>query len=266
MLAGLLNTFFLDLNKVVIGKVFGANLLGFYAQARKLQDLTSKNLINIIQKATYPLLAQSDHKGELLESYRKVVILSSITILPVALVLILMAEPIVLVVLGSKWMISADVLKITGVSGLLYHLHSINLNVLKVLGRSDLFLKIELLKKSNTVIALLIGVPLGFEPMLWALVISSFVALIINTWYTEKLIGYGIGHQLKDVGQVFIMLIPFIVSVWLVGHFQWVNSILTLVLSMLVFALIFGLSIFFIKNETTHLVTQKLRPLIPKLL
>lgn len=262
MLSGLINTLFQDINKLVIGKAFGAAWLGFYAQGRKLQDLSTKNLINIIQKATYPMLSQSDQGGNLLQAYRKVVLLSSLGILPVVFFLVILAETVVVVLLGERWAPAAELLQISGLAGCLYHLHSINLNVLKVLGRSDLFLKLEILKKVNIVIALAIGVPLGIHGMLWMLVGASVVALFINTWYTERLIGYGFGSQIKDVAQVLLLcLAP--VAIMLVARVMVPTASLPGLLStMVAVILVYGVSIYLIRNEATHWFRYYGTPLI----
>lgn len=265
MLSGLIDTFFKDVNKLVFGKVFGPVTLGFYAQARKLQDISTQNLVSIIKKVTYPLLAQSGDTGRLASDYRKVVQLSSFAVLPVSFVWIVAADPVVLVLLGGKWAFAADILRITAISGMFYHLHVVNLNVLKVLGRSDLFLRLEILKKVNLVVALLIGVRLGFEPLLWLLVAASFIALFINAWYTRKLIGYGIGKQLMDVSHVLVCCLPMI---GFLATFQTafpVRDLVSLALLGLGASATLLLSIRLIRNEASSLVMRLVDPYLHRL-
>jgi O-antigen/teichoic acid export membrane protein len=265
MLSGLIDTFFKDINKLVFGKAFGAATLGFYAQARKLQDLSTQNLVSIIKKVTYPILSQSGSPDRLASDYRKVVFLSSIGVIPLSAVLVLASEPVVLALLGQKWSFSAEILRITAISGMFYHLHAVNLNVLKVMGRSDLVLRLEIIKKANIALALVIGVPLGFMPLLWLLVAASFVALIINTWYTDRLIGYGIAKQILDVGQVGLLVLPMAVFLSVMQQVVRMDEVPVLAMVVAAAMILYAATIRLIRNEASDLVFRLAEPYLQRL-
>ena len=173
-----------------------------------------------LQKVTYPLLAKAnDDPARLKRGYRKIIQVSSYVIFPAMVGMALAAEPLVLTLVGEQWLQTVPFLQILCVSGALYHLHSINLNVLKVVGRSDLFLKLEVIKKVNITIAIVIGIQFGIWGLLIGQVVSSYVALFINMYYTRGFIDYSIPEQLRDILRVLSLSIPMAACVWLAGVF-----------------------------------------------
>jgi len=264
LLSGLLNTTYQHIYKLVIGKFFMASVLGYYTQAQNLKSIASKTIVGIIQKVTYPLLSKtSDNTQRMKGAYRQVIQSSSFMIFPGILLLFIFAEPIMILVLGKQWQPASPFLQILCVSGMLYHLHAINLNVLKVLGRSDLFLKLEIIKKVNTKIAIIVGLQFGIWGLLIAQVITSYIALWINTFYTARFLDYSIFEQAKDVFSVLLLAIPmsFIAGV-LVYHYS-IDS-----LWMLLFALSGSAIIYFVTNlvyrtEITNIVITMFIPYLP---
>lgn len=264
LLSGLLNTTYQHIYKLVIGKFFMASVLGYYTQAQNLKSIASKTIVGIIQKVTYPLLSKtSDNTQRMKGAYRQVIQSSSFMIFPGILLLFIFAEPIMILVLGKQWQPASPFLQILCVSGMLYHLHAINLNVLKVLGRSDLFLKLEIIKKVNTTIAIIVGLQFGIWGLLIAQVITSYIALWINTFYTARFLDYSIFEQAKDVFSVLLLAIPmsFIAGV-LVYHYS-IDS-----LWMLLFALSGSAIIYFVTNlvyrtEITNIVITMFIPYLP---
>ncbi|WP_340103291.1 lipopolysaccharide biosynthesis protein [Rhodohalobacter sp. 8-1] len=265
LLSGLLNTIFLHIYKLVIGKFFVAATLGFYTQAKKMQQMASQNLVGIIQKVTYPLLAKTGGDPvRLKRGYRQVIQSSSFVIFPGMLLLILFAEPIMLYVLGEKWIDAAPFLQILCFSGILYHLHAVNLNILKVLGRSDLFLKLEIIKKVNIAIAILVGLQFGIYGLLVGQVISSYIALFINTWYTAKFLNYSILEQGEDVLKVLVLSIPMIAIIAALSFFFPVQSLLILIAYLLLSGSIYVGSNLLFRTEIVNIVLEMAHPFLPK--
>ena len=215
--SGLLDQIYENIYRVVIGKFFSAATLGFYTQAQTFQRAASQSIVGIFQKVTYPLLARSsDDPARLKRGYRKVIQVSCYVIFPAVVGMGLTARPLVLTMLGEKWLEAVPFLQVLCVSGALYHLHSINLNILKVVGRSDLFLRLEMIKKINTTVAIVVGLQFGIWGLLIGQVISSYVALFINMYFTRSFIDYGIREQLKDIGSVLGQSVPLAVWVLLI--------------------------------------------------
>ena len=177
LISGLIGTLFQHIYKLIIGKFFAASTLGLYTPAKKMQRISTESLVAIIQKITYPLLAKvGEDLGRLKRGYKQVIQTSSFIIFPCVLCLIVFSESILHYVLGEIWIPASPFLRIICISGMIYHLHSINLNVLKVLGRSDLFLKLEVIKKVNISIAIVIGLQYGVYGLLVGQVVSSYIA------------------------------------------------------------------------------------------
>lgn len=263
LISGFINTIYQHIYKLVIGKYFVASTLGYYTQAKKMQDLASKNLIAVIQKVTYPLLAKTGQEPERLKrGYRQVIQLSSFLIFPGMLLLIILAEPIVIFVLGQQWAPAIPFLQIVCISGILYHLHAVNLNILMVLGRSDLFLKLEIIKKVNTTIAIFIGLQFGIYGLLIGQVISSYIALFINTYYTAKFLEYRILEQVQDVFKILVLSFPMALIVGTLNFFSPVQSFLFLILYLGLAGVIYTIGNLIIKPEIVHIllpiITDKL--------
>lgn len=265
LLSGLLNTIYLHIYKLVIGKFFVAATLGFYTQAKKMQELASQNLVGVIQKVTYPLLAKAGSDPERLKrGYRQIIQSSSFVIFPGMLLLMLFAKPIMLYVLGEKWIDAAPFLQILCFSGILHHLHSINLNILKVLGRSDLFLRLEIIKKVNITIAILIGLQFGIYGLLIGQVISSYIALSINTWYTAKFLNYSILEQGEDVLKVLVLSVPMVAVMVLLLFFISINSFLMLIAYLILGFIIYVSSNLMYRTDITNTVIKMATPFLPK--
>ena len=105
----------------------------------------------------------------------------------------------ILVLVGDQWLMAADLLPVICFSMVLYPLHSLNLNILQVEGRTDLFLKLEIIKKCIAVIPVLMGIFIGIYWMLWGSVVTGLFAYYLNSYYSGKLLGYPIISQLKDI-------------------------------------------------------------------
>lgn len=203
MLAGLLNTIYTNLHQMVIGKKFSKQDLGYYARADQFAQFPSANITGIFQRVTYPILCKlSDNNETLLSAYRKFIRFSAYIIFPLMLGLGAVAKPFVSIVLGDKWLFSGTILQILCLSYMWYPIHSINLNVLQVKGRSDLFFRVEIIKKVVGITILLITMQISVIAMAIGTICSSLIALVINTYYTKKLLNYGLIQQLKDLFKI----------------------------------------------------------------
>lgn len=201
--AGLLDTTYRNIYLIVIGKIFPAQTLGYYTHAQQFKDFPSSNLTGILQRVTFPILSEmQDDDERLKESYRKIIKLSALIIFPLMMGLAALAEPLIRVLLTDKWIESAWMLQLLCFAGMWYPIHAINLNVINVKGRSDLFLKLEIIKKAMITIVLVVSIPLGIKAIILGQIITSYLALIINTYYTKQIINYGFLRQMKDLSVI----------------------------------------------------------------
>ena len=200
LFASLLNVIYQNIYTIVIGKKFHSTDLGYYTRADQFAQFPSSNLTGIMQRVTFPILSEiQDDKERLAKAYRKFLRLSAFIIFPLMTGLAAVAYPFIGCLLTEKWNFTALLLQIICFSYMWYPIHAINLNLLQVEGRSDLFLKLEIYKKLLGVVVLCVTIPMGLVAMCWGAVVSSLLALVLNTYYTNKLIRVGLIKQLREL-------------------------------------------------------------------
>ncbi len=200
---------------MIIGKVFKASDLGYYTRAHQFAEFPSSNVSGIIQRVTFPILCSIQDDDERLRSvYRRFLRLSAFIVFPLMIGLAAVAHPFILLVLKEQWEFAAVLLQIICLGMMWYPIHAINLNLLQVKGRSDLFLRLEIIKKCLGVTMICITVPFGIVAMCWGSVANSIIALIINTHYTGKLIQVGFLRQMRD-------LVPTLLYSFSMGAVVW---------------------------------------------
>ncbi len=219
--SGLLDTVYNNSYNLIIGKVFNAADLGFYTRAANFSTFPSSNITSIVSRVTFPLLCKiQDDDDRLRVVYRKFLRLSAYIVFPLMVGLAVVAYPMIIVLIGEKWAFSATLLTIICFAMMWYPVHAINLNLLQVKGRSDLFLRLEIIKKISGVIMLCITVPIGLMAMCWGSICTSIIALAINTYYTGKLIEVGFLKQMWDLTPILIYCLIMAAVVLLVNHFM----------------------------------------------
>ena len=202
--AGLLNTVVANLNSLVIGKYFSANDLGYYNRGTNFARFPSNNISGMLQKVTFPILAKIQNEDEhLIRVYRKNIQITCMCIFFSCMLLAALAKPTILIILSDKWAESIIYLQIYCFSAMFGHINTINLNLLQVKGRSDLFLKLEILKKTISIIVLFASIPFGVVGICISKIIYTQIAIIINTYYTGKLFHLGYIEQIKDFSGFF---------------------------------------------------------------
>lgn len=216
MLSGLINTAYSNIYQISIGKVYKAADLGFYTRAVGFTSLATTSLMSIIQRVSYPVLCtiQNDD-ARLIEGYRRILKMAVFLTFPMLLGMAAVAKPMVVTLIGEKWLFSAQLLLPICLASMWYPVHSINLNLLQVKGRSDLFLKLEIIKKVIGVGILVASIPFGVYWMCWGSLLGSLIALFINTFYTQKLMNFGILKQFKDFMPTLLLSATMGVIVWL---------------------------------------------------
>ena len=200
LLSSLINTIWKEIYQVVIGKCYTPATLGQYTRAHQFGSIFSSNLSTVIQRVSYPVLSNlQDDKQRLKEGYRRVIKVTMLVTFVLMLGLAAVAKPMILVLVGNQWLIAADFLPIICLQMMLYPLHALNLNMLQVQGRSDLFLKLEIIKKCVAVIPLSLGIFVGIYWMIWGSVFTSMFAYYLNSYYSGKFLNYNILTQIKDI-------------------------------------------------------------------
>jgi O-antigen/teichoic acid export membrane protein len=243
MVSGLLDTLYRNIYQLVIGKAFSADSLGYYTNAQKFSDFPSSNLTIVLQRVAYPVLCtMQDEEERLAGAYRKFLRLSAFMIFPLMCCLAAVSFPLIDWVLGEKWHFAAVLLIPICFQMMWYPIHSINLNLLQVKGRSDLFLRLEIIKKVIGVTILFCSLPFGLLTMCYSGVFSSLICLGINTYYTGKMINVGFLIQAKDIsGTLLLSLAMFCIILC-------VTSLLSENVTKIIIGLFFGFA-FFVANS-----------------
>lgn len=200
LVSGLLNNIWNQLYQVVVGKFYSPATLGQYTRSNEYANIFSSNITSIIQRVSYPVLSEiQDDKHRMVEGYRKVIKMTMFVTAVCMISLGAVAEPMIYCLIGPKWHEAATFLPLICISMSLYPLHAINLNMLQVQGRSDIFLYLEIIKKVIAIAPISIGIFVGIYWMLVASIVVGFVAFFLNSYYTGKSLGYSSWRQLKDV-------------------------------------------------------------------
>ena len=247
MFSSLLNTVYGNLYPLIIGRAFTSTDLGIYSKANGYASLPATTVTGILTRVTYPVLSKLQDDSSRLESvYRKMLRVSAFVVFPILIGLAVLARPLVITLITSKWEASIPLLQILCLSAMWYPIHALNVNVLLVKGRSDLFLKIEIIKKVVGVLSICISFPFGIFWMCFASVVISIICLFINTYYTGKLLQLGIIKQFAD-------LLPSITYSITMGFVMWlVTSIIDDLFCQLFIGVIVGILFYFGSAKITH--------------
>lgn len=204
--SSILTTLYNNIYPIAIGKIYSASDLGHYTRASHYASFLSSNLTNIVQAVSLPVLAKiQDNDKQLRDYYRRMLRTSAFVIFPLMMLLSALSYPIVIILIGKQWEFCTQLLKIICFSMMWYPIHAINLNLLQVKGRSDLFLKLEIIKKIIGLCVLAVSIPLGLIAMCYFGILSSIISLFINTYYTGKLLKLGFISQMKDLSPTLLL-------------------------------------------------------------
>lgn len=200
LVSGLIDTVYQNLFYVIIGRFFSAAALGYYTRANNFKNLASQNITGVIQRVTYPVLSSiKDDPERLKNGYKKTIQSTVFITFPIMLGMAAAAEPMILFLIGDRWLQSVPYLQLLCFAGMLYPLHALNLNMLMVKGRSDLFLKLEIAKKVTIIPLIVIGIQWGITGLIGALIAGSFIAFFMNSFYSGRMIGYSMREQVGDI-------------------------------------------------------------------
>lgn len=198
-LSSLIDIVFKNIYIIVIAKLFSVHIAGLYFFAEKMRELILNQLVGAIQNVTYPALASiQDDDARLKAGYQKIISITTFLLFPTLTISAALAQPLFELLLPEKWWPAVPYFQLLCLAGLLYPLHTINLNILKVKGRSDLFLYLEITKKIILVVVLFISYHYGVIGILIGQIISSILSYIPNSYFSAKLINYSIREQIKD--------------------------------------------------------------------
>lgn len=209
----LLDTIYNNITPIFIGKYYTPADLGVYNRAEGYAKMPSQNVHGVISSVTYPVLSKiQDDVDRLAYNYRRMIRVTAFIVFPLMLMLSALARPLILIMITAKWEPCIILLQILCFSMMWWPIHAINLNLLLVLGRSDYFFKLEIIKKIYGLIILTFTLPMGLIAFCSGRILSSLISLWVNTYYTKKIINLGFWEQLNDLKHVlFLSLVMFFI-------------------------------------------------------
>jgi O-antigen/teichoic acid export membrane protein len=204
--ANIIDTIYQNVYTIIIGRYFSATQLGYYTRASTLRQLPVQNISSALNKVTYPVfssLQQDDVK--LKSAYKKLMQQVLFWIAPTLVILIVVAEPLFRFLLTEKWLPAVPYFQILCIAGITYPLTLYNLNILKVKGRSDLFMRLSIIKKIYFTVGVFCAIPFGIYGLLYFQVIATSIGFVTNTWYSGRLINYPMREQIKDIAPILML-------------------------------------------------------------
>lgn len=241
MLSSILDTVWKELYQVIVGKFYSPATLGQYTRAKHFSQMFSSNLTSVVQRVTYPVLSNiQDDKERMVSAYRRI-IKTTMFITAISMFFLgAVSEPLLYCLIGPKWHEAATYLPLICISGSLYPLHAINLNMLQVQGRSDLFLGLEIVKKIIGLAPLAVCIFYGVLPMLYVNLIIGLICYFLNSYFPGKFLGYTSWMQLKDIAPSYGLATIIALSVYFLKYIPITNWVV------LPLQILLGASIFFL--------------------
>ena len=245
MLSGILNNIWNQLYQVVVGKCYSPATLGQYSRSKEYAQLFSANFTGILQRVTYPALSElQDDKVRMVSAYRRIIKISMFITAISMTFLGAVSEPLLYCLIGPKWHEASTYLPLICISMSLYPIHAINLNMLQVQGRSDIFLYLEIIKKIISIVPLCLGIFAGIYWMLIGSIFTGVIAFFLNSYYTGKKLEYSSWMQIKDITPSYAVALVIAIAVFFI-KFLPLNYYL-----ILAFQVIVGFMVFFIVCES----------------
>ncbi len=248
LLSNLINTFCDNIHGVLIGKFFSPAIMGFYAQARKLEEVASTSISNVVNQVAYPVLAEYQNDNVVMvRMLRKFITSLAFLVFPLMMLLILVAEPVIVLVYSEKWIASVPYFQILCIAGIAICLQMINFQAVAAIGRSDILFKWTIVKRSLGLILNVGGlVCFGMYGLLFGGVLTAYTLYFINSYLVSKYVGYRIKAQLRDLFPIIITTLLSFIITYLLSYIVMLDICLKGLCLVIIFAIIYlGLSYIF---------------------
>ena len=254
LVSSLLDTVYNNIRQLIIGKMYSSSDLAYYNRGKQFPDLIVNNINTSIDSVLLPTMSSKQDDRMIVKKMTKRAIKTSTYIIaPLMMGLAFCGTPIVKVVLTDKWLPCVPFMQIFCITSMFYPIHTANLNAIKALGRSDYFLKLEIIKKIIGIILLLSTMWYGVMAMAYSLLLSSFLSQIINSWPNKKLLDYGYIEQIKDILPSIFLAVIMGIGVFCV-QFLELGNLLTICLQVILGMVIYiGGSVIFKFEEFEYI-------------
>ncbi len=264
--SSLIDTVYTNIRSLIIGKMYSSADLAYYNQGEKFPKAIASNINTSIDSVLLPTMASAqDDPARVKSMTRRAIKTSTYIMAPLMMGLAFCAEPIVRLVLTDKWLSCVPFLRIFCITYMFYPIHTANLNAIKAMGRSDLFLKLEVVKKCIGIVLLLSTMWFGVMAMAYSLLVNSVLSQIINSWPNRKLLNYGYLEQLKDILPGIALAAFMGCCVNLVSLFH-LSNVVTLLIQIPLGAVIYITASAVLHLESYEYLMGMIRPMIRKVI
>lgn len=255
LVSSLLDTGYNNLRNLIIGKMYSSTDLAYYNQGDKFPNVIVNNINTSIDSVLLPTMANAqDDSTRIKEMTRRAIKTSTYLMAPLMMGLAFCAEPIIRLVLTEKWLPCVPYLRVFCITYMFYPIHTANLNAIKAMGRSDMFLRLEIAKKVVGIFLLILTMNFGVMAMAYSLLVGSVLNQIINSWPNRKLLLYGYTEQIKDILPSILLAVGMGVCVYFVGFIR-LPTIVALLLQICLGAIMYiGISALFRFEEFTYII------------
>ena len=250
LVSTLLDVGYNNLRQLLIGKVYTRTDLAYYNQGDKFPNIIISNINSSIDSVLLPAMSHDqDDKARIRDMTRRSITISTYLMGPLLIGMAACAESIVHLFLTDKWMFCVPYMRIFCIGYLFYPIHTANLNAIKAVGRSDIFLKLEIIKKTVGLAILLGSIRISVMAIAWSLLISTAISMVINSWPNKKLLDYSFYSQMKDIFSNLILAVIMGLVVYIEGRFILFNVAAKLILQIVSGATIYLVLSVVSKNE-----------------
>lgn len=235
LISGLFGTLLANINYIIIGKYFTPQDLGYFTRAELFRNLPSQNVSSIVSEVGYPVLAKvQDNRPLMKEVFRKMLVNTFFIIAILMAGMASTAEAMIMTLLGEQWMPSVVLLQMLCIIGIMVPLNTMNVNILNVVGRSDLYLKLQFFTQLMVIPNIFIGVFFGIKALIVGMIFITFAGYVIFNHESNKILNYSIREQLHDVLPSLLLAVSMALVVFFVGYFTFFSPIITLNIQILV--------------------------------
>lgn len=262
--SSLLDTGYINLRKLVIGKKFSSSDLAYYEQGEKLPSVLVSNINSSINSVLLPTMSkEQEDKKRVKDMTRRAIKTSTYVMSPIMLGLAVVAPHVIKLILTDKWLFCVPFMQIFCIEYLFYPIHTANLNAINAIGKSGTFFKLEVVKKAIGLIVLLISMQFGVIAIATGTILTSISSLIINTLPNKKYINYSLWEQLKDIFSSMFIALLMSICVWGLSFIK-INYILLLFIQVIIGIVVYILLSLLFKNETFYYLMGILRNFFKK--
>lgn len=263
--ASLINGITQNIDRLIVGKVFSAEILGFFDRSKKYNALFRSNIANILGKVMFPVFSEiQDDNEKFINIYRKTVKMICFFTVPFFLILVLIAKSLIIVLITDKWISSVILLQILAVSGFTYPVSMIMVKAIVAKGRADIFFKLDVIKTMLYVFSILIGIYWGIIGVASAITLVNFIGLAINSLAISKLIKFRMQNQVRDVSTIFLISITMSSILIIIKIIIVMNNFQTLIILPIAGIIIYALANYIFSHKQIEEIKSLFARIIKK--